>query len=186
MTFRPRQERHVVANTFEKRRRPAVIVVMGVASSGKTSLGERLAERLGWLFRDADSFHPPENVAKMAGGTPLNDDDRKPWLAAIAAWIDDLRAKGEHGIVTCSALKRAYRQVIVGDRPDVALVYLKGSRELIGRRMAARQHHFMPPALLDSQFAALEEPGADERPLVVSVEDSKDAIVQDVVERLGL
>uniref|UniRef100_A0A9E7ZNH0 Gluconokinase n=1 Tax=Bosea sp. NBC_00436 TaxID=2969620 RepID=A0A9E7ZNH0_9HYPH len=166
--------------------RPAVIVVMGVASSGKTSLGERLAERLGWPFRDADSFHPPENVAKMAGGTPLNDDDRKPWLAAIAAWIDDLRAKGEHGIVTCSALKRAYRQVIVGDRPDVALIYLKGSRDLIGRRMAARQHHFMPPALLDSQFAALEEPGADEKPLVVSVEDSKDAIVQDVVERLGL
>ena len=166
--------------------RPAVIVVMGVASSGKTSLGERLAERLGWPFRDADSFHPPENVAKMAGGTPLNDDDRKPWLAAIAAWIDDLRAKGEHGIVTCSALKRAYRQVIVGDRPDVALVYLKGSRELIGRRMAARQHHFMPPALLDSQFAALEEPGDDEKPLVVSVEDSKDAIVQDVVDRLGL
>ena len=166
--------------------RPAVILVMGVASSGKTSLGERLAERLGWPFRDADSFHPPENVAKMAGGTPLNDDDRKPWLAAIAAWIDDLRARGEHGIVTCSALKRAYRQVIVGDRPDVALVYLKGSRELIGRRMAARQHHFMPPALLDSQFDQLEEPGDDEKPLVVSVEDSKDAIVQDVVERLGL
>ncbi|UZF93373.1 gluconokinase [Bosea sp. NBC_00550] len=165
---------------------PAVVVVMGVASSGKTSLGERLAERLGWPFRDADSFHPPENVAKMAGGTPLTDEDRKPWLAAIAAWIDDLRATGEHGIVTCSALKRAYRQVIVGDRPDVALVYLKGSRELIGRRMAARQHHFMPPALLDSQFAALEEPGADERPLVVSVEDSKDAIVQDVIDRLGL
>lgn len=165
---------------------PAVVVVMGVASSGKTSLGERLAERLGWPFRDADSFHPPENVAKMAGGTPLTDEDRKPWLAAIAAWIDDLRATGEHGIVTCSALKRAYRQVIVGDRPDVALVYLKGSRELIGRRMAARQHHFMPPALLDSQFAALEEPGADERPLVVSVEGSKDAIVQDVIDRLGL
>ncbi|CAM5214559.1 Gluconokinase OS=Bosea thiooxidans OX=53254 GN=SAMN05660750_01596 PE=3 SV=1 [Bosea thiooxidans] len=166
--------------------RPSVIVVMGVASSGKTSLGERLAARLGWPFRDADSFHPPENVAKMAGGTPLTDEDRKPWLAAIAAWIDELRAKGEHGIVTCSALKRAYRQVIVGDRPDVTLVYLKGSRELIGRRMAARQHHFMPPALLDSQFATLEEPGADERPVVVSVEDSKDAIVQDVVERLGL
>ena len=165
---------------------PAVIVVMGVASSGKTSLGERLAERLGWPFRDADSFHPPENVAKMAGGTPLNDDDRKPWLAAIAVWIDDLRARGEHGIVTCSALKKAYRDVIIGGRPDVRLVYLKGSRELIGRRMAARQHHFMPPALLDSQFAALEEPGAVENPLVVSVEDSKDAIVQDVVDRLKL
>lgn len=168
------------------RPKPAVIVVMGVASSGKTSLGERLAEQLAWPFRDADSFHPPENVAKMAGGTPLNDEDRKPWLAAIAAWIDDLRASGKNGIVTCSALKHAYRRVIIGDRQDVALVYLKGSRELIGARMAQRQHHFMPPALLDSQFAALEEPGEDERPLVVSVESSKDAIVSDVLMRLGL
>ena len=164
----------------------SVIVVMGVAGSGKSTVGAALAERLGWPFRDADEFHPPENVAKMSRGAPLTDDDRKPWLAAIAAWIDDLRTRGQHGVVTCSALKKAYRRVIVGDRPDVALVYLKGSRELIGRRMAARQHHFMPPALLDSQFAALEEPGEDEKPLVVSVEDSKDAIVQDVVERLGL
>ncbi|CAN7360872.1 gluconokinase [Bosea sp. LjRoot237] len=165
---------------------PAVIVVMGVASSGKTSLGERLAERLDWPFRDADSFHPPANVAKMSGGIPLTDEDRKPWLAAIAAWIDELRATGGNGIVTCSALKRAYRDVIVGKRPDVALVYLKGSRELIGERMAARQHHFMPPALLDSQFATLEEPGADENPLVVQVEASKDAIVEQVVRELRL
>lgn len=166
--------------------KPAVIVVMGVASSGKTSLGERLAERLGWPFRDADAFHPPENVAKMSSGTPLTDEDRKPWLAAIAAWIDDLRTNGGNGIVTCSALKRAYREVIVGDRPDVALVYLRGSRELIGQRMAARQHHFMPPALLDSQFATLEEPGADEKPLVVQVEASKEAIVAQVVRELRL
>mgnify|MGYP003593391853 CR=1 FL=1 len=166
--------------------KPAVIVVMGVASSGKTSLGERLAERLGWPFRDADSFHPPENVAKMSSGTPLTDEDRKPWLAAIAAWIDDLRTNGGNGIVTCSALKRAYREVIVGDRPDVTLVYLRGSRELIGQRMAARQHHFMPPALLDSQFATLEEPGADEKPLVVQVEASKEAIVAQVVRELRL
>jgi gluconokinase len=166
--------------------KPAVIVVMGVASSGKTSLGERLADQLGWPFRDADSFHPPENVAKMAGGTPLNDEDRKPWLAAIAAWIDELRLSGRNGIVTCSALKHTYRRVIIGDRPDVALVYLKGSRELIGERMAQRQHHFMPTALLDSQFAALEEPGEDERPLVVSVEASKDAIETEVLTRLGL
>lgn len=166
--------------------KPAVIVVMGVASSGKTSLGERLAERLGWPFRDADSFHPPENVAKMSSGTPLTDEDRKPWLAAIAAWIDELRTTGGNGIVTCSALKRAYREVIVGDRPDVTLVYLRGSRELIGERMAARQHHFMPPALLDSQFATLEEPGADEKPLVVQVEASKEAIVAQVVWELRL
>lgn len=165
---------------------PAVIVVMGVASSGKTSLGERLAGELGWPFRDADSFHPPENVAKMSSGTPLTDEDRKPWLAAIAAWIDDLRNSGRHGIVTCSALKKAYRDVIIGDRPDVALVYLKGSRELIGQRMASRQHHFMPPALLDSQFATLQEPGPDERPFVVSVEATKDAIVRDVIEGLKL
>lgn len=165
---------------------PSVIVVMGVASSGKTSLGERLAERLGWPFRDADSFHPPANVAKMSSGIPLNDDDRKPWLAAIAAWIDELRAAGEHGIVTCSALKRAYRRIIVGDRPDVALVYLKGSRELIGQRMAQRQHHFMPPSLLDSQFATLEEPGPEERPLVMPVELSKDEIVQRVLAELKL
>ncbi len=170
----------------EARPRPAVIVVMGVASSGKTSLGERLAERLGWPFRDADSFHPPENVAKMAGGTPLTDADRKPWLAAIAAWIDGLRGSGQNGIVTCSALKRAYREVIIGDRADVALVYLKGSRVLIGARMAQRQHHFMPPALLDSQFAALEEPGEDERPLVVQVEASKEAIVGRVLAELKL
>lgn len=165
---------------------PAVIVVMGVASSGKTSLGERLAGVLGWPFRDADSFHPPENVAKMSSGTPLTDEDRKPWLAAIAAWIDDLRNSGRHGIVTCSALKKAYRDVIIGGRPDVALVYLKGSRELIGQRMASRQHHFMPPALLDSQFATLQEPGQDERPFVVSVEATKDAIVRDVIEGLKL
>jgi gluconokinase len=165
---------------------PAVIVVMGVASSGKTSLGERLAERLDWPFRDADSFHPPANVEKMSAGTPLTDEDRKPWLAAIAAWIDDLRTTGKNGIVTCSALKKVYREVIVGGRPDVALVYLKGSRELIGQRMAARQHHFMPPALLDSQFATLEEPGTDENPLVVQVEASKDAIVEQVVRELRL
>lgn len=165
---------------------PAVIVVMGVASSGKTSLGERLAGELGWPFRDADSFHPPENVAKMSSGTPLTDEDRKPWLAAIAAWIDDLRNSGRHGIVTCSALKKAYRDVIIGCRPDVALVYLKGSRELIGQRMASRQHHFMPLALLDSQFATLQEPGQDERPFVVSVEATKDAIVRNVIEGLKL
>lgn len=165
---------------------PAVIVVMGVASSGKTSLGEGLAERLGWPFRDADSFHPPANVAKMSGGIPLNDEDRKPWLAAIAAWIDELRTTGKNGIVTCSALKRAYRQVIVGNRPDVALVYLKGSRQLIGERMAARQHHFMPPSLLDSQFATLEEPGPEERPLVVPVDLAKDQIVAQTLAALRL
>lgn len=172
--------------TPEQGHPPVVIVVMGVASSGKTSLGERLAAHLDWPFRDADSFHPPENVAKMSSGQPLNDGDRGPWLAAIAAWIDDLRSRGAHGVVTCSALKRAYRRIIVGDRPDVALVYLQGSRELIGARMAARQHHFMPPALLDSQFATLEEPEPEENPIIVPVDLAKDAVTRTVLERVGL
>ena len=165
---------------------PAVFVVMGVTSSGKSTVGAALAERLGWPFRDADEFHPPENVAKMSRGEALNDDDRKPWLAAIARWIDELRANGQHGVVTCSALKRAYRMVIVGDRPDVRLVYLKGDRALIGERMARRQHHFMPTSLLDSQFATLEVPVAAENPIVVGVSDAPDEIVGAVLKQAGL
>lgn len=159
---------------------PAVFIVMGVTSSGKSTVGEALAQRLGWPFRDADSFHPPENVAKMSRGEALDDGDRAPWLAAIAGWIDGLRAEGGHGVVTCSALKRAYREVIAGGRPDVRLVYLKGDRALIGARMAARRHHFMPPSLLDSQFATLEEPGAEEGPIVVGV-DAEPGDIVDVV-----
>lgn len=165
---------------------PCIIVVMGVASSGKTTIGEGLATRLGWQFRDADSFHPPENVAKMASGTPLTDVDRQPWLEAIAAWIDAQRATGEPGIVTCSALKRAYRDVIVGARPDVRLVYLEGNRALLAARMAARRDHFMPTSLLDSQFATLEPPGPDERPLVIGVDAGPDAIIGGIVAGLGL
>jgi gluconokinase len=163
----------------------AVFVVMGVTSSGKSTVGQALAERLGWPFRDADEFHPPENVAKMSRGEALNDDDRTPWLAAIAGWIDELRATSEHGVVTCSALKRAYRDVIVGDRPDVRLVYLRGDRALIGERMARRQHHFMPTSLLDSQFATLEVPVLAENPIVVAVSDAPDEIVSAVLKLAG-
>lgn len=161
---------------------PAVFIVMGVTSSGKSTVGQALANRLHWPFRDADDFHPPANVAKMSRGQPLTDEDRRPWLAAIAAWIDELRQEGRHGVVTCSALKRAYRNVIVGNRPDVRLVYLKGDRELIGQRMAARQHHFMPTSLLDSQFATLEVPGTDENPIIVAVSDAPDDIVTEVLK----
>jgi carbohydrate kinase (thermoresistant glucokinase family) len=146
-----------------------VLVVMGVAGCGKTTVGAALAAQRGWRFQEGDALHPPANVAKMAGGTPLTDADRWPWLAAIAAVIDGWRAAGESGVVTCSALKRAYRDVLVGERPDVRLVYLRGDKTLIAGRMAARKGHFMPPALLDSQFATLEEPGADERPIVVDI-----------------
>jgi carbohydrate kinase (thermoresistant glucokinase family) len=147
-----------------------VAVVMGVSGSGKTTIGRVLARRLGWLFQEGDALHPSENVAKMSAGHPLDDEDRAPWLAAIAARIDEWRARGEAGVITCSALKRSYRDVIIGDRPDVRLVYLAGSRELIAERLAARRRHFMPASLLDSQFAALEPPMPEECAIAVSVD----------------
>ncbi len=158
---------------------------MGVSGSGKTTIGEALARRLGWLFADADTFHPPENIAKMSAGHPLDDNDRAPWLAAIGARIDQWRGRGESGVVTCSALKRRYRDVIVGNRPDVRLVHLDGGRELIAGRLGGRQGHFMPSALLDSQFEALEPPGADEHPLIVSIDRPVAAIVEALVMALS-
>ena len=157
---------------------------MGVSGSGKTTIAALLAGRLGWDYEDGDDFHPPANVAKMQGGTPLTDEDRWPWLRAIADWIDATRAAAGHGIVACSALRRAYRDILVSDRPDVRLVYLRGDRALIARRQAARHNHFMPASLVDSQFAALEEPGADERPVVVSVEPRPGEVVDDIIANL--
>ena len=163
-----------------------VLVLMGVSGSGKTTTGKRLSKLLGWPFRDADEFHPPANIAKMESGVPLDDDDRAPWLAAIAAWIDARRAAGECGIVSCSALKRAYRDVIIGDRRDVGLVYLKGSRSLIADRLSRRRGHFMPLSLLASQFKTLEEPAADERAIVVSMRLPPKRVVERIVARSGL
>jgi len=161
-----------------------IVVVMGVSSSGKTTVAAMLAGRLHVHFLEGDDLHPPANVAKMRSATPLTDDDRWPWLAAIAQRIDQWRAAGEGGVVTCSALKRAYRAILIGDRPEVALVYLKGSRELIHHRMAHRHEHFMPVALLDSQFATLEEPGPDEHPIVVDVGPTPAEIVTNIVAEL--
>ncbi len=135
-----------------------VVILMGVAGSGKTTVGQALSAALGWEFRDADEFHPPANVAKMAAGHPLDDADRKPWLAAIRAHIDATLRRGESAVVTCSALKERYRRVIVGDSSDVKLVYLHGAPELLRQRLAARTGHFMKPGMLDSQLAALEPP----------------------------
>jgi gluconokinase len=165
---------------------PSVIVMMGVSGSGKSTIAAMLAHRLHWVYEDGDWFHPLSNVEKMHRGEPLTDADRWPWLKAIAAWIDDTRQAGKHGIVACSALKRAYRDVLVGERRDVRLVFLKGDRELIGRRIAARNGHFMPAALLDSQFATLEEPAADERPITVSIAPHPRDIVDAIVEKLGI
>jgi carbohydrate kinase (thermoresistant glucokinase family) len=161
-----------------------VLVVMGVSGCGKTTVARALADRLGLPFLEGDSRHPAENVAKMAGGTPLSDADRWPWLAAIAAWIDAQRAAGKGGVVTCSALKRAYRSVIIGERPDVRLVHLDGDRETIAARLAARTGHFMPPSLLASQFDALEQPSLHEHPITVDVTWPVEQIVDAVVYAL--
>ena len=163
-----------------------LLVVMGVSGSGKSTTGAALAKALGWPFRDADSFHPPANIAKMSQGLPLDDEDRAPWLAAIAGWIEERCENGEPGIVSCSALKRAYRQRIIGERRDVRLVYLRGRKALIGRRLAARKHHFMPASLLDSQFAVLEEPRAEERAVIADVAMSPRRVVRTILAGLGL
>jgi gluconokinase len=163
----------------------SVVVVMGVSGCGKSTIASMLAHRLNWIFEEGDWFHPPSNVEKMHGGVPLTDEDRWPWLHGIAAWIDATRRVGNHGTVACSALKRAYRDILVGERPDVRIVYLKGERDLIARRLAARDGHFMPPSLLDSQFAILEEPQADEHPIVVSIVTHPREIVAEIVKRLG-
>lgn len=170
-----------------QRQSPAaqIAVVMGVAGAGKTTVGRLLARRLGWRFEEGDALHPAQNVAKMRRGEPLDDADRAPWLAAIAARIDAWRRDGVRGVVTCSALKRAYREAIIGDRPDVRLVYLHGSRQLLAERLAARTGHFMPPSLVDSQLATLQPPGPDEQPIVVSVEAPPAAIVARIVAALA-
>ena len=165
---------------------PAVVIVMGVSGSGKSTIGALLASRLQWEFADADWFHPKSNVDKMHSGIALTDEDRGPWLDAIAAWIDKTRRAGGHGVIACSALKRRYRDVLIGDRADVRLVYLKGDEMLIARRMATRHEHFMPRSLLHSQFEALEEPGADETPITVAIDPEPREIVTRIVSGLHL
>src|SRR6516225_576498 len=164
---------------------PSVVVLMGVSGCGKSTIASMLAHRLNWIFEEGDWFHPQSNVEKMHSGEPLTDEDRWPWLEGIAAWIDATRRAGNHGTIACSALKRSYRDILVGERADVRIVYLKGGRDLIARRLAARDGHFMPPSLLDSQFATLEEPQADERPIVVSIVPHPRRIVEEIVKRLG-
>lgn len=162
-----------------------IVVVMGVSGSGKTTVAGLLAERLGCAFQDGDNLHPRENVEKMKSGTPLTDADRIPWLQAIGRRIDAWRERGETGVVTCSALKRSYRDLIVGDRQNVVLVYLKGPQSLIHERLTARTSHFMPVGLLDSQFATLQEPDPDERAIVVDIGWEPAQIVTVIVERLA-
>ncbi len=161
-----------------------IVVVMGVSGSGKTTVARLLADALKCPFLEGDDLHPRANVEKMSKGTPLTDADRRPWLGLIADEIDSWRRHGQSGVVTCSALKRSYRDILIGARAGVALAYLKGSRELIQRRMAARDKHFMPVVLLDSQFATLEEPTPDERPIVIDVGGAPPEIAAGIVRQL--
>lgn len=166
--------------------RLAAIVVMGVSGAGKSTVGRLLAAQLDCPFRDADSFHPKANIEKMASGHPLTDDDRWPWLQAIAAWIAEHRAAGTTCVVTCSALRRVYRDIVTNKQnEDTRLVYLKGNFDLIEARLKARKDHFMPPGLLRSQFDTLEEPATEERAIAVSVDATPEEIAAEVIQQLN-
>jgi gluconokinase len=161
-----------------------IVVVMGVSGCGKTTVAAGLARRFGWMLLEGDAFHPPANISKMKQGIPLTDEDRWPWLQAIADRADALRAEGKSAAVACSALKRAYRDVLIGGRPDTVLLYLRGSKDLIAARMAQRKGHFMPTALLDSQFATLEEPGPDEHPVIIDIGAPPEAVIEQAVKAM--
>src|SRR6185437_693478 len=164
--------------------RPVIAVVMGVSGSGKTTVSALLAAALGCQFQEGDDLHPAKNVEEMQSGTPLTDADRLPWLRKIAEEFDAWRARHESGVLTCSALKRSYRDTIIDCRSDVTLVYLRGSYDLIHRRMAARHEHFMPVALFDSRFATLQEPTPDEHPIIVDVGGRPAEIAAEIMHEL--
>jgi gluconokinase len=156
-------------------------IVMGVSGCGKTSIGKALADQIGWDFYDADDFHPPANIAKMASGIPLNDADRAPWLAALHDLIETCLKEKRPGVLACSALKERYRQTLLSGNPGVQIVYLKGSYDLIWSRMQARAGHYMKPEMLQSQFATLEEPA---NALVVDIDLTVDEIVNNIVHAM--
>jgi len=165
---------------------PLVLVLMGVSGCGKSTVAGVLAGRLHWPFEEGDSLHPQANVDKMASGRPLTDEDRRPWLELVAEWIESRLDAGESGVVTCSALKRSYRDLLNRRGRGVLFVYLAGDKETIYARLAARQEHFFPSSLLDSQFSDLEEPAADEPSLRVDVGPPPATIATQIINELGL
>jgi gluconokinase len=163
---------------------PPVLVLMGVSGCGKSTVAGLLAGRLGWDFEEGDDLHPPANVDKMASGHPLDDEDRWPWLAKVAQWIAEHTRAGRAGIITCSALKKSYRDVLRGEH--VVFVYLAGTREQIARRLATRHGHYMPESLLDSQFDVLEPPTPEENSITIDIASSSADEADELMSRLGL
>ncbi|HWT33863.1 MAG TPA: gluconokinase [Microbacterium sp.] len=161
---------------------PSVIVVMGVSGSGKSTAAGLLAERLGWEMQEGDDLHPRANVEKMAAGHPLTDEDRWPWLSLIADWIDVHLAEGTGGVITCSALKRRYRDVLA--RPGVAFAHIAGTRDVVSGRIGGREGHFMPASLLASQYEALEPLQPDENGVVIDANQPPQAEVDEIVAAL--
>lgn len=166
--------------------KPVVLVFMGVSGCGKTTVAAILAGRLGWPFEEGDALHPQSNVEKMKAGHPLTDDDRWPWLEKVAEWVEQRLDASENGLITCSALKRSYRDIVNRRGSGVVFVFLSGSKDTIAARLAVRHGHFMPSSLLDSQFADLEEPTSDEPAIRVDVGPAPGVIVKDIVDELGL
>lgn len=165
---------------------PAFVVVMGVSGSGKTTVARGLAQRLHWEFQEGDDLHPRANVEKMSRGEALSDDDRWPWLEAIGHWIDERRAAGGHGVLTCSALRRVYRDLLRDGRPDVRFCYVATEPETLRERLEHRRDHYMPASLLPSQLATLEPLAEDEPGVTVSGEGEPDDVVTEALRRLGL
>ena len=161
-----------------------VVVLMGVSGVGKTTVGKALAADLGWTFVEADDFHPPANVEKMRAGIALTDADRVGWLQTLGRTLADSRAAESGVVLACSALKRSYRDALRSGDPDLRLVFLHGSRELLAARIGARRDHYMPPSLLDSQLAALEAPAADEQPITIDIAADPANLVAEIVRRL--
>lgn len=164
---------------------PTVFVVIGVSGSGKTTIAGLLATRLGVAFEEGDDLHPQANIEKMAAGHPLDDGDRGPWLERVRHWIEARLDAGECGVITCSALKRSYRDALHGRDSGVVFVYLEGDESTFADRLACRTGHFMPPSLLTSQFATLEEPDADEPAIVVDARGTPEQIVAEILRRLA-
>ena len=163
-----------------------IVVVAGVSGSGKSTVGVLLAGRLGWPFSDADALHPAANIAKMRAGHPLSDADRRPWLAAVGARMDEYAAAGESAVLTCSALKHSYREALLAGRPAARMVFLHVTREVLEARLRARHGHFFPAAMLDSQLADLESPQPGEHVLVLEATTSPDQAVDEIIRRLEL